>query len=790
MAVQMSEKQFRQQFSPEQRKALERLLQRQAEENNKSAAESEASTDTPKSTLSGAAGPPAIPPKTPPANQPNGGSGDNRVIAVRVVENHPSVQPQTVKVVADSTAAGVVASIKQLDEDTKFGFMRLVMAFSQLYDSLKNIGTAVRGPSSAPPQSTPARRYQRTSDPARPESGPIKPYTRQADKFETYGNKVFHERVQEALTPEALGDRLKNYMFDREGFIGGYAHRMFDRRKIGRTQADRKLRESEAHLKSIDADARELAESGKSEAEVEAYRKTRIESGVQQGIITTKTRKQLTKEAIEVNDLRQQAAKKLGVLELRKGRGELKESVNLSDEAVELEAINEKIAGIDDREGYLFRKYRANEEEKRKNKRGTTSATPEPAPAPVEPEIGSPEKPYVWPSSRTEPEAAPTGDSIEAKRSNDSAQSTKESQEEAAQFNAEFLKGVERIEENTRPIPEISKFLNEKFGAKEGGSETEGGAEPSSILPSITDLIPAIPGVPTAMSLAKKAFSPVGAKMLGGAYQAYSAYSDYSDANTELAEGKITAEEATAKKGGAIGEGVLGVGGSIAGYGVGAGAGALVAGGLTAITGGLAAPLAPLITRAGGALGSYYGGEIAGGIGSVIGETATAGAQSLYHGYQWLTGQEDEDSEPVKKKKRKRANIDEPDSFKHRSKFVSSYTKRHAAFPDDVDSVNDARSEADLLWKANKPYDEWYPNAPAGARDSLKNQLDSSFQRVDRMDAESFKRPPAPTPSQTNNTGIVVNAPSSNTTQVMPPPTKPSFNTDPTFLKYGSSRWS
>jgi len=770
MAVQMSEKQFRQQYSPEQRKGLERLMQRQAEENRR-ATESEASTDTPKSILSGSSGPPSVPPRTPPAPPANPPSGEShggghppKVVPVRVVENHPSVAAQPVKIVSDSTTAAVVSSVHHLEEETKFGFYRLVMAFSQLYDSLKNLGSGQRGPSAAPAQGSPARQHQRTYDPARPDSGPIKPYTRQADKFETYGGKVFHEKVRDAFTPEALGDRLKNAMFDRDGIIGGYAHRMFDRKRIGKRYAGRVLRESNAERDSIEEAAKVLAAKGASEKDVAEYRATRLESAKTQGIITDRSEQQLIKDGIKINDLRQQASKKVGILEDRKDRGERKNSINRSTEATELKQINDEIGKLDPREAYLLQKY----EDNQKKKHGEPTLTP--TPAPVEPEIGSKQNPYVWQPSQIEPVSATTGNPIETQRPGNTSQSEKESQEETSDTIADFLKHVEKIEENTRPIPDIYKFLSEKPEATSDGEV--GAVEPSSILPSIEGLIPSIPGATTALGLAKKLTGPVGARVLGSAYTAYGAYSDYSDADAELAAGDITEDEATVKKGGAVGEGVLGVGGSIAGYGVGAGLGAAAATGLTALTGGFAAPLAPIITQAGGALGTYYGGKIAGAIGEVAGETATAGAQSLYDGYQWLTGQEDPEAIPQESaKKRKRG----------------GYSR----------VVGDTReTPRDEFWTDGKYSADFMGPLPGEQLKSMTFGKDgvttaNNWGPIDRMDAGSIKQPPAsPPPAATNNTGIVVNAPNNSTTQVMPSPPKPSFNTDPTFLKYGSSRWS
>jgi hypothetical protein len=104
------------------------------------------------------------------------------------------------------------------------------------------------------------------------------------------------------------------------------------------------------------------------------------------------------------------------------------------------------------------------------------------------------------------------------------------------------------------------------------------------------------------LSKAAKFGGPLAAALTVGE-SAYAGYSDYNDAETQLAKGEITADEAKTKKSGAVGKGVGGAAGGLAGAATGALAGAAM--------GSMVGPVGTVVgTLIGGAIGAFGGSEL------------------------------------------------------------------------------------------------------------------------------------------------------------------------------------
>lgn len=486
MPIKMSTPQNRQPPSQEEHlEAIQRLLQQQAESNRRSA-ESESSADMPQSTFSQR--PPQVASgsgsggsgggSTPPLLSSNDKPDESKPVDVRVVEQHPSENAQPVKVLADLTTNSIVESVEHLEEETKVGFLGLILAFQQVYDSIKNLGATLGTrvtPGVAGQVPSGIKQPQRTSDPARPSTSGEKPYTRQADKYEPYSGQVFHERVADAMSTESIGVRLREAVFDRDGIIGGYAHRMFERRDSGKRYADRKIRESDARKEAIEEAALKLKDEGKSKAEVAKFRKKEIEQATKEGIITDLSKSELRKRGEDINDLRQRASKLVGIMEDRRNRGERPESINRSVEARELKEINAKIGEKDANEAFIQNEWEENRKKKRQGE-PTSSTTPVPeTDTPVEPEIGSKEKPYPWEPREPEASSIPASESssaIKTSGSSPTSHSAEESKEEASLANQELIGFFRDIKTNTDSIPPIYNLLNEKFGNKDGETDS------------------------------------------------------------------------------------------------------------------------------------------------------------------------------------------------------------------------------------------------------------------------------------------------------------------------------
>lgn len=581
---------------------IDALIKKAAEQ--KAAKEAASETPTQKSdTTENQREETATPEYLPPSRRKDRDShhGPSRALAVRVVEHHPSVDPQPVKLMEGKPTSSekIVKSVEHLEGSTKVGFKSLADIFRELFGSLKNLGRGT-GPAGSTPQS-------RTYDPARPEPG-TRPYTRQADKAIQYG-RVWHEKVRDDwFTTEGL----KNKLFDRNGLVGGYAHKFFDQRRDDNTYVEQRRAHSKATLNKINS-------LDISQAEKDA----RIAEAKTSGDITEASDRDLRKTHREINKQRNIASKEVGKIDRLRALGwskEQLESAKITGKDSKLEGANDVIANLDPIERKKIDRYRkrrvgwSDTDEPTREDRKETHETPE---------IGSAEKPYVW--QGRSPQPADPSTPLEGKRSKDAAQSSEESQEEARQLDQEFLDALKGVERNTAPILDISKFLlGDKSDNK--GETTNSGPTSPGIFNTIKDYMNMIPGK---KSMAGMAMNFLGrnvgkiAAPAAGLVGAYDAYSGMGEADRKLSAGEISEDQATVEKGRAVGGGVAGAFGG--GYGAVIGAG-------------LGSFLGPAGTVLGGMAGGYLGNMIGSGVGGVVGETATSGYQSIRNGVSWLTG--------------------------------------------------------------------------------------------------------------------------------------------------------
>lgn len=138
-------------------------------------------------------------------------------------------------------------------------------------------------------------------------------------------------------------------------------------------------------------------------------------------------------------------------------------------------------------------------------------------------------------------------------------------------------------------LPDIGDTIPDGKGKPSGKAGTAGKAGKSAAILS-------------GLSKAAKFGGPLAGALTVGE-SAYEGYSDYQNAETQLAKGEITADEAKTKKSGAVGKGVGGAAGGLAGAAGGAMAGAAM--------GSLVGPIGTVVGGLiGGAVGAFGGSEL------------------------------------------------------------------------------------------------------------------------------------------------------------------------------------
>ncbi len=722
---------------------------------------------------------------------------------VKVVEGHPTGSEK------------IVESVESLKTETKRGLAGVAdsikTAFLSLAAGLRNgsgdaqpvtpaVGSSTVAGSVPKPPLNPLAKGN-----ARPVG--MRPDTSQADKYVDGKKNQLEEffkksgkfiRGDEAgvqgLTKSGIAETAKNVIFDPDTIFGSYVNHKFAKRKAENSYAD-----------------------------------DQIEAARRRGE-TPKSRKEYREQGRKVNEARGEAKKVSDAIEKMRSDGYSRKDIEASGKIQALEKINEKIAGrgrveegLDEYgnpvEGVFWqtarrgldpiqerrrdedarkkaerRKKKEEEESRRKkSKRDDWEDVANERKAKPEEERFV----YDWPA-RTDG----SSDSLKAVRPESSKNSASETEAETERNRDEELEVFKKIEANTAPILDIHKLLLKKADENKESADTEegGGSAMSAIGGAAAGWWGRAKGIVSKGKnfLSKGGRAAAAGTVLAGGFGAYEAYSGMSDADTDLAAGKITEDQANVKKGSAIGSGVAGAFGTAFGATVGS-------------------ALGPLGTIAGG----YIGHKIGSAVGDVAGEIGVAG----YQGIRNLFGGPGEE-EPKKKGWKHPDSVNgvpwdklTPEQQQHSKDFSRSVKSRARKSRKELRASNRKLDEAGVPWTQEgdkmvrkgtflggdvvMPGKDLTSNQMAAVEMGTSMGNDYSPEIMGQYNKQKAARvapvePPSneglskvkenktEAPAQTiNNMANVQN----NSTKVVTPPVSPS-NDDPTVLRYGASRYS
>jgi hypothetical protein len=356
------------------------------------------------------------------------------------------------------------------------------------------------------------------------------------------------------------------------------------------------------------------------------------------------------------------------------------------------------------------------------------------------------------------------------------------SEEEASQ-----LEAIQSISKPTEELVNITKIENERKAKADAellvaitnAKAAEGGGVLSSLAKALGGAGGAGGGAAKLGTLSKiggflagnAGAITTGSSVLAGGIAAYKGYSDYQDASEQVKSGAITEDEGDIKKTGAVGTGVGGIGGAFAGGKAGAAIGTLLFPGVG--------------TAIGGALGAGIGAFVGSKAGKGIGEW---GSQT----YKSLTGSKTESSSSISGKV-VQGKAEGPITLNGQTlnpgdPGYDEAAKELANLEDDEEgAITDTQAMKSKYYKPKSGSQ----SSKDIAIDKAKMQIAADRQNAAKVAAQSADNAIAKTPSNSQPSNTIVNAPTNVSRQTQNTAVNvPIRDQDHSIRKYYNSRFA